>query len=52
MDKFTAIRELWSAFQNNLKKYYSVGSFVTVDEQLVGFRGKYERKKIQVPSTS
>jgi hypothetical protein len=40
IDKFAAIREIWSDFQNNLKKYYSVGSFVTIDEQLIGFRGK------------
>ncbi|CAF1150639.1 unnamed protein product [Didymodactylos carnosus] len=39
-DKFAAIREIWSDFQNYLYKCYSVGYFVTIDEQLVGFRGK------------
>jgi len=39
-DKFAAIREIWLDFQNNLKKYYSVGSFVTIEEQLIRFRGK------------
>ena len=39
-DKFAAIREIWSDFQNNLNKSYSVGSFVAIDGKLVGFRGK------------
>ncbi|CAF2860561.1 unnamed protein product [Rotaria sp. Silwood2] len=39
-DKFTAIREIWSDFQNYLKTCYTPGSYVTIDEQLLGFRGK------------
>ncbi|CAF0800781.1 unnamed protein product [Rotaria sordida] len=39
-DKFAAIRKIWLDFQNNLNKCYSVGPFVTIDEQWVGFRGK------------
>jgi hypothetical protein len=39
-DKFAAIREVWSYFQDNLQKCYTPGSNVTIDEQLLGFRGK------------
>jgi hypothetical protein len=40
IDKFAAIREIWSDFQDNLKICYIPGSYVTIDEQLLGFRGK------------
>ncbi|CAF1308666.1 unnamed protein product [Rotaria sordida] len=40
-DKFAAIREIWSYFQDNLQTCYTPGSDVTIDEQLLGFRGKY-----------
>ena len=39
-DKFAAIREIRSDFQDNLKICYIPGSYVTIDEQLLGFRGK------------
>ena len=39
-DKFTAIREVWSYFQDNMQKCYRPGSNITIDEQLLGFRGK------------
>lgn len=39
-DKFAAIREIWSDFQDNLKACYMPGSYLTIDEQLLGFRGK------------
>ncbi len=39
-DKFVAIREIWSDFQNNLRKYYLLGPSVTIDENLLGFRVK------------
>lgn len=39
-DKFAAIREVWSDFQDNLQKSYIPGYNVTIDEQLLGFRGK------------
>jgi hypothetical protein len=39
-DKFAAIREIWSYFQNCLQTCYTPGSNVTIDEQLLGFRGR------------
>lgn len=39
-DKFTAVREIFEMFNNNCKKYYSVSEYCTLDEQLVGFRGR------------
>ncbi|CAF3579688.1 unnamed protein product [Rotaria sp. Silwood1] len=39
-DKFAAIREVWSYFPDNLQKSYIPGYNVTIDEQLLGFRGK------------
>ena len=40
IDKFAAIREFWSCFQECLQTCYTLGSHVTIDEQLLGFRGK------------
>lgn len=40
VDKFAAIREIWSDFQENLKTCYIPGSHVTIDEQLLPFKGK------------
>ena len=40
IDKFAPIRELWDIFINNCKSYYTPFQFCTIDEQLVGFRGK------------
>lgn len=39
-DKFAPIRELWQNLIHNFKKWYTPGSYITVDEQLVGFRGR------------
>lgn len=39
-DKFTHIRELWQNMIYNFQKWYTPGSYITVDEQLVGFRGR------------
>ncbi|CAF1557825.1 unnamed protein product, partial [Rotaria sordida] len=39
-DKFTAIREIWSDFQDKLKTCYTPGLDLTIDEQLLSFRGK------------
>ncbi|CAF1059912.1 unnamed protein product [Rotaria sordida] len=39
IDKFAAVREIWSYFENNLKTCCTSGSYVTIDEQLLGFRG-------------
>ncbi|CAF2739808.1 unnamed protein product [Rotaria sp. Silwood2] len=39
-DKFAAIREIWTDFQDNLRTCYTSGSSLTIDEQLLGFRGK------------
>ncbi|CAF3588675.1 unnamed protein product [Rotaria sp. Silwood1] len=39
-DKFAAIREVWSYFQDNMQKCYTPESDITIDEQLLGFRGK------------
>ena len=40
LDKFAAIREIWTDFQDNLKTCYVPGPYVTIDEQLLPFRGK------------
>ncbi|GFO24935.1 PiggyBac transposable element-derived protein 4 [Plakobranchus ocellatus] len=39
-DPFAPIRELWDCFQINLGRYYVPGINITVDEQLVAFRGR------------
>jgi hypothetical protein len=39
-DKFAPIRELWQALIVNFQRWYTPGSYITVDEQLVGFRGR------------
>lgn len=39
-DKFAAIRELWEKWVEILPKLFNPDSNITVDEQLVGFRGK------------
>ncbi|GFR73734.1 PiggyBac transposable element-derived protein 4 [Elysia marginata] len=38
-DSFTPIRDLWDSFHGNLAKFYSPGQSITMDEQLVPFRG-------------
>lgn len=39
-DKLAAIRELWDAFVNNCNKAFEPYEHITIDEQLVCFRGK------------
>ena len=39
-DPFTHIRVLWSAFMQNCIQSYKAGPVVTVDEQLLAFRGR------------
>ena len=39
-DRLAAIREVWSIFINNLRNIYVPNKTLTVDEQLVGYRGK------------
>ena len=38
-DKLAAIREVWDKWVDLLPKYYNTGYNVTIDEQLVAFRG-------------
>uniref|UniRef100_A0A1B6E438 PiggyBac transposable element-derived protein domain-containing protein n=1 Tax=Clastoptera arizonana TaxID=38151 RepID=A0A1B6E438_9HEMI len=40
LDKFTHVREMFDLFTTNCKKSYTVGEHVTVDEMLLGFRGR------------
>ncbi|GFO30288.1 PiggyBac transposable element-derived protein 4-like protein [Plakobranchus ocellatus] len=39
-DVFAPMRELWDLFHTNLGKHYVAGQNITVDEQLVPFRGR------------
>lgn len=39
-DKLAPIRDLWDRVNTNLLKYYLPGSNLTIDEQLVPFRGR------------
>ncbi len=39
-DKLAPIREIWQMFNESLRKPYKPSSDITVDEQLVGFRGR------------
>ena len=39
-DRLAAIREVWEMFNNNLRNIYVPNEALTVDEQLVGYRGK------------
>lgn len=39
-DRLSPIRKLWSIFINNCSKYYNSSNKCTVDEQLLGFRGR------------
>jgi len=38
------IRELWDLFINNCKSNYTPGENLTIDEQLLGFRGKFSTR--------
>ena len=39
-DVFAPIRDVWEKFLSTLKKHYNSGPFVTVDEQLIPWRGR------------
>lgn len=39
-DKFSPIRQIWEIFIANCTRYYSLSHDCTVDEQLLGFRGR------------
>ncbi|XP_058836768.1 piggyBac transposable element-derived protein 4 [Topomyia yanbarensis] len=48
-DKFAPIRDVFNLIVHNLKKYYSPSENLTVDEQLVPFRGRCSFKQY-IPS--
>ena len=48
-DKFAAIRDIWTLFQNNCKNNFQPYEYVTIDEQLLGFRGRCPFKQY-IPS--
>ena len=39
-DKLAPIRDFWERWEEILSKFYNPGTNLTVDEQLVGFRGR------------
>lgn len=39
-DKFAPIRNIWEKFVDNSKLFYTPSEYCTVDEQLLGFRGR------------
>ena len=39
-DKFATVREIWDPFIKNCQDVYWPGEHITVDEQLLGFRGR------------
>lgn len=39
-DKFAPFRNIWNLFESNCCKYYSPSEYVTIDETLLGFRGR------------
>lgn len=39
-DKFAPIRNIWESFVENARSLYSPAEYVTIDEQLLGFRGR------------
>ena len=39
-DRLAAIRKVWKIFDSNLRNIYIPNDALTVDEQLVGYRGK------------
>ena len=48
-DKLAPIRDFWKHWEEILSKFYNPGTNVTVDEQLVGFRGRCPFKQY-IPS--
>lgn len=39
-DKFCAIRDIWDKYVENCRNNYTPSEYLTVDEQLLGFRGR------------
>lgn len=39
-DRLASIRHVWNMFLNNCKRKYTIGPNATVDEQLLGYRGR------------
>lgn len=39
-DKFAAIRQIWDVFEGHCKENYTPSEYVTIDETLLGFRGR------------
>ena len=39
-DKFAPVRDVWNLFVSQCMKMYTPSAYLTVDEQLLGFRGK------------
>jgi len=42
--RLAPIKELWDAFMENCKKYYSPSTNCTIDEQLLSFRGHFSAR--------
>lgn len=40
VDKFAPIRKIWDLIIDKCRNLYKPGSYITIDEQLVGFRGR------------
>ena len=49
-DKLTAVSEIWEMFLPNLHRFYKPADTLTVDEQLLGYRGKIS-SRTYLPST-
>jgi len=49
VDVLAPIRELWDLFIGNCQKNYTPGNNLTIDEQLLGFRGKFSAR-VYIPS--
>lgn len=49
VDKLAPIREIWDEFVESCRSNYVPGSYVTIDEQLLGFRGRCPFK-MYIPS--
>ncbi|XP_071645715.1 piggyBac transposable element-derived protein 4-like [Temnothorax longispinosus] len=43
-DGLAAVREIWDIFINNCQTNYTPSEFLTVDEQLLGYRGRFSSK--------
>lgn len=49
VDKLAVVQDIWEKWQEILPKLYNPNENITVDEQLVGFRGRYPFKQY-IPS--